>query len=74
MKKFEENSAVELRENVSETQTDMYKAILVRLMERSNNNPELVNAMRDFIRALDTKSWKGDAGELMDEGNISRLT
>jgi hypothetical protein len=73
MENFEQTNPAELRKNVSETQSEMYGSALVRLMERSNDNLELVNALRDFIKEVDIKSWRGKSDEPMPENYTKNL-
>ncbi len=64
----------ELRKSVSEKQADIYAEAVVKLMERTNDNPELVNALRDFVKELGIKSWRGGADQSLSEGYVGRLT
>lgn len=69
-----DSEVLELRANVAEAQSAKYEVALKRLMERSDDNVELVNSLRDFIGAIDVKSFFGNSDELMPEGYVNRLS
>lgn len=48
--------ASELQREVAKQQAEIYEAALLRLMERTGDNLELVNNLRDFINALEHRA------------------
>ncbi|MGB7958028.1 MAG: hypothetical protein WCF77_04295 [Minisyncoccia bacterium] len=57
------NGASELQKGIAEVQSAKYETTLYRLMERSGDSPELVNALNDFLRELDIQSVQGRSDE-----------
>lgn len=50
------NEASEIERNVAEIQTARYESALLRLMKKTDDNTELVNAMKEFIGRLEHRS------------------
>jgi hypothetical protein len=68
------NRATDLQRGVAEVQAARYETTLYRLMERSGNNPELLNALNNFTRVLDNRSFYGVSDELLAPNQIKRLS
>lgn len=51
--------ASNLQRRVAEIHAARYERTLYRLMERSRDNPDLVNALNNFSRVLDGRSLHG---------------
>jgi hypothetical protein len=51
-----------------------YETALLRLMRRTGNNTDLVNALNNFLIALDANSYFGAAHENMSEGATNQIT
>ncbi len=64
----------QLQAQVSTRQAAAYKDTLIRLMQRTGDNIELVNALRDFLVVVDQKSWRGQSDQPMTPGYTERLT
>lgn len=69
-----EKTPIEMRKNIVEQQSEMYGSALERIMERSDNDPDLVTAMRDFIKAIEIKSHRGQSDEPLSKGYVEMLT
>lgn len=61
--------ATELQNNVAEAQEAKLGITLRRLMERTEDNPELVNALNTFLDALDHRANFGDSEKPLGKGN-----
>jgi hypothetical protein len=64
----------EAERGVAERQAEQYERALLRLMRRTDSNPELVNAMRDFVAALEWHSTHDDETEQLTPDRLERLT
>ena len=60
--------ANELERDIGEAQGAHYETIVYRLMRRTDDDPELVNALNDYLSALDIESWFGNPEEPMVPG------
>ena len=67
-------SAEPLARGVAEPQAAKYEMTMYRLLQRTNNNPEIANAFNKLLRALDISSRFGNSDEPMPKGHINSLT
>ena len=58
-------SATELQRDVAQKQAEMLELALYNIMQRTGNNPDIVNGLRDFIRELDIKGAYGASDKLL---------
>ena len=61
--------ATELQNNVAEAQEAKLGITLRMLMERTEDNPELVNALNTFLDALDHRANFGDSEKPLGKGS-----
>lgn len=66
--------STELRNNVAEIQAARYELAVQLLMERSSENTELINALNDFTKALETVSYRGQSDKPMSPVHIKEIT
>jgi hypothetical protein len=66
--------ASDLQRSVAEVQAARYETSLYRLMERSGNNPELVNVLNNFTRILDRNSGVGVSDQPFTREQVEKLT
>ena len=57
---LERGDATDLERGVSELQAARYETSLLRLMKRTGDNSQLINAMSDFLGGLDNLTFRGD--------------
>lgn len=66
--------ATELQKNVAEAQSAKLETLLYRLMNRTKDNPELVNKMNNLLDALDHQSRFGEEDKKLAPGRQEDLT
>lgn len=66
--------ASELQRKVATYQAALYEESLYRLMQRSGDNTELINSLKDFLVALDHNSSFGDPEKPFGKGQAEKLT
>jgi hypothetical protein len=66
--------ASDFQRSVAEVQAARYETTLYRLMERSGNNIDLVNALNNFTRILDNRSRYRPSDQHLIPNQIERLT
>jgi predicted TIM-barrel fold metal-dependent hydrolase len=74
MESFRNSDTVELRKNVAEAQSKRWAEAVTRLMERSDDNIELTNALNELTRVIDHKSYFGQLDKQLSEGYMNKLT
>ena len=67
-------AATELQRKVAEAQGARFEMSVLLLMRRSKDNIELVDAMRDFLNALENRSMFGQEDEPLGKTNVRALT
>lgn len=67
-------AASELQRGVAEPQAAKYETTLYRLLERTGNDPELVNAMNEFLGAVDLKSIFGESDKPLPKAELAHIT
>lgn len=63
MRDRHKNGASELERNIVSVQSAKYETSLYRLMQHSVDDVELVNALNEFLTALDARSLYGNSEE-----------
>lgn len=66
-------SATETQQQVSEIQSAKYETMLLNMMQRTNTNPEIVNALNDLVQSLDSASHFGESDNPMPDGHLQVL-
>ncbi|OGF64343.1 hypothetical protein A2661_02415 [Candidatus Giovannonibacteria bacterium RIFCSPHIGHO2_01_FULL_45_24] len=66
-------SASELQKNTAEVQAAKYETILYRLMKRSGDNTDLVNALNEFLGALEHQSMFGNEDDPLSQKRVEEL-
>jgi CII-binding regulator of phage lambda lysogenization HflD len=66
-------NASELESAVTEIQVAKYEIALRRLMQRTDNNPEIVNALNQLLSRLDNQSHFGISDEKMPPTHVTEL-
>lgn len=67
-------AATDTQKGVAESQAARYETILYRLMNRTDTNVELVNAMKKFIDTLEHASMMGTEDKKFHPKEIEELT
>ncbi len=65
--------ANDLEKNVEEIQSAKYGSALLRLMERTKDNTEIINNLNEFLDALEHQSQHGDSGQGLSESRQKEL-
>jgi len=71
--KYKENAS-ELEQDIATTQAAKHETALYRLMARTEDNPELVGALNEFLNALDHRSRFGDETQPLGKEHTEALT
>jgi formylmethanofuran dehydrogenase subunit B len=72
--KNREQPNLEDKETIPKAQSEMYEKALRTLMNRTDNDAELVSALGAFMKGLDSKAYEGNANIPLDEDRIKKLT
>ena len=65
--------ATELQRSVAQKQAEMLELMLYALMQRTNDNPQLVNNFRDVLRELDVVVAYGSSEKQLSEARQQEL-
>ncbi len=63
----------DLERQTSEIQAARYQIALLRMMHRTNDNPNLVNILNNFITALDHQANFGSSEKNLNDFEISKI-
>jgi hypothetical protein len=66
--------ASDLQRRAAEIQGARYETTLYRLMERSGNNRDLINALNNFTREFDNSSDYGRSDQPLASPHVEKLT
>lgn len=69
----ERKQATDLEKGVADAQVARYETSLLRLMRRTKDNPELVNALKHFIEAMEHRSIYGNLDEQLSANGVTAL-
>ncbi len=67
------DNATELQNDVAEAQEAKLGIVLRQLMDRTQNNPELINNLNGFLDALDHQAGFGNSGEQLSGARAADL-
>jgi len=66
-------ASTETQKEIADIQGAKFETSLLRLMNRTENNPEIVNNLNEFLDALDHQSFYGDNSQNIGKGRQEDL-